>query len=278
MQTLREFQQSFRRALFDPTSTSPALRDQIVTHGLPAERRLNVYRNNMIASLTESLKATYPAVVKIVGDDFFKMLARRYIESSPSTCGDLHTFGDNFDKLVDSLPETRSLPYLADIARLEWGYHIVFHAVEDNPITLDALAEADIEPDQYDSIRFHFHPASMAISSRYPITNIWRFAINEADDDRTLDIDTGGENVLVARRDNEMEFQNMGDAEYRFVQSMISGLSLAECFAAGCEVNTEFDLSNALSQQFLRHNITGFSLCDAPDALSSQQPTNNLSQ
>lgn len=255
MHTLRSFQESFKTALMEDGAPA-ALTEQIVAGALTAERRINVYRNNMRSSLSESLRATYPAIHALVGDDFFRMLTQRYLQSFPSTSGDLHAYGDSFSTFLDDIAEVQTLPYLVDVARLEWCCHIVFHAAEAAPIAPDALSGLDEH--QFAGIRLRLHPASAPVSSIYPLVDIWKLAIHGGEESDNVDIDSGGQRLLVARRNMEIEFQQLDTAEYAFVTKMVENAALEDCVEAAIEINPEFDVAKCLSKQFVLGNLVGF--------------------
>lgn len=254
MPSLREFQRSFHAALGGDAESTASLERCIRHGGLAPERRLGVYRNNMQASLTESLRATYPAVSALVGERFFGMLARRYIALHPSRSGDLHQFGDRFADFVRTVDEARPLPYLGDVCTLEWEYHRVFHAAEEP--ALDTSALADIPAAQVPDVRLKPHPASSLVSSAFPLTRIWNLAIHGACDTGRVDLSAGAEYLMVARRNLDIEFQHMGAAEFAFMSALQGGATLAECADKAMDVEPDFDVLACLSRQFARGSFT----------------------
>ena len=81
MLPLRDLQQMMARDVL--AESAGALANLIREDGLPADRRLQVYRNNTIISLTEALKATYPVVAALVGEQFFAHAAKAFIAAHP---------------------------------------------------------------------------------------------------------------------------------------------------------------------------------------------------
>lgn len=260
MLPLREFQAEFRRALFEDAVTD-GLAASIHAGGIAVERRLKVYRNNMMASLSSSLRATYPAIHRLLGDDPFAALARRYVLEHPSTNGDLHRFGAEFARFLSTRPELAELPYLPDTARLEWAYHRVFHAAEKQPITARRLAELD--PADFPRLCFELHPASRLLYSKYPLPSIWRLAVHGDRESSEVRLDEGEAHLMVARRGLEMEFQTLADDEYAFLLQLDAGMSLERCCEAVAREFPAFDLQSRLNAQFEKRNLTGFSLRDA---------------
>lgn len=257
---LLEFQQRFAARLLrdgdDPLDDG--LEAIIRDGGLSAERRIGVYRNNVRENLTGSLRATYPAVFALVGEDFFRMLAWRYLRRHPSTSGDLHAFGGQFAAFLPTVAEAATLPYLADVARMEWHYHEVFHAADAEPVAVTALG--DFEASTHHRLRLVLHPASALVSSAYPLLPIWQLAIHGGDHD--IDLDTGGQHLLVARRGLEMSFQHLAAAESAFLASMLAGENLAGCHQRATAACADFDLLDCLARQFRLGNIVGVGLDD----------------
>lgn len=260
MTSLREFQQHFARALLDDAAPADDLHGIIAGRGLAPERRVQVYRNNMRASLAAALADTYPAVAALVGESFFRMLAYRYIAHEPPVRGALLDFGADFAPFAGRLPETRSLPWLEDMGRLEWARHLVFHAAEALPITPGALTGVD--PDLHGDLVFELHPASGTVDSKYPLTAIWNLAMSGGDGP-DVDLDGGPEYLLVARRNLEIEFQRLDAAGFAFVASMARGNTLAACIEEAFSVDAAFDASTCLQKEFSRGNIVGYRLASA---------------
>src|SRR5205085_10124888 len=129
-----------RRA--DASPAAPLLRR---TAGLAAERRLQVYRHNLEASLGAALAAVYPVLARLVGEACFAALARAYAARHPLRSSHLHPFGAELPAFVAAQTGLASLPYLADVAALEWTVHEVYHEADDARFEVDALAAVPAE-------------------------------------------------------------------------------------------------------------------------------------
>ena len=57
------------------------------------ERGVGVYRNNYRGNLHDTLASEYPVIRQLVGEDFFRLLAKRFIERHSSHSGNLHCYG-----------------------------------------------------------------------------------------------------------------------------------------------------------------------------------------
>ena len=76
MLSLREAQTQFAAAVLDGSDPVYA-----------------VYRNNVRTCLGRALADAYPVVERLVGEEFFRHTAYRYIAQHPSRSGDLNAFG-----------------------------------------------------------------------------------------------------------------------------------------------------------------------------------------
>ena len=93
MPVLPETQAIVLGALLGRVDSSAAARLLREGRALPAARRLQIYRNNLVGSLSDALEAVYPAVARLVGARYFRQLAHGYIVEHPSRAGNLHDFG-----------------------------------------------------------------------------------------------------------------------------------------------------------------------------------------
>ena len=95
--------------------------------GPSRERRIGVYRNNVKASLVAALVGAFPVVQRLVGEEFFEAAAFVFVEHHPPRSPVLAEYGAGFAAFLEGFEPARDLPYLADIARLEWARQQAFH-------------------------------------------------------------------------------------------------------------------------------------------------------
>jgi len=191
---LAERQRDFAAALLD--AGRPLPKGIVGPDGEPSAKRFAVYRNNVIVGLIEALGDAFPAVRRIVGEDFFREMARAYFVREPPSSPILLDYGDKFADFVDGFAPAAGLPYLRDVARIERAWREAYHASEAEP--LDAAAFAAIGPDRYPELRLLFHPSARVVRSSFPAVTIWR--MNVADGvPAPVDLAAGGEDAFVVR-------------------------------------------------------------------------------
>ena len=119
---LRELQEAFAAHLAG--QEQPALAAEIG----PAAARLRIHRHHVLDSLASALAATFPTVQAVVGTDFFTGLARAFIVQSLPNQPVLAEYGAGFPGFIAGHAVVRDLPYLADVALLDWMLNLAFHA------------------------------------------------------------------------------------------------------------------------------------------------------
>lgn len=162
-------QQLFASALFDVAAAAPALA-QWRPHAHHAHR-LALYRGNLTANWQKALSAAYPVIGALVGDEFMGALARAYGHAHPSNNPDLHHFGDRFAGFLAQFPHVEDLPYLPDMARLEWAVHRAHYAAARAPLTAQELAA--LEPEQLEALRPMLQAACTPFQSGWAVVTLW---------------------------------------------------------------------------------------------------------
>ncbi|MGI9524026.1 MAG: HvfC/BufC N-terminal domain-containing protein [Hyphomicrobiaceae bacterium] len=221
----RDAQSSFVDRLFQSDLDVPA---GIGTTGdFPAKKRFNVYRNNVMASLSDALVSNYPVVNTLVGDEFFREMARVFIVSHPPGTPVLLEYGREFASFIETFAPARTLPYLADVARLEWAWIVAYHAADSDPIAIGALQA--IAADQLEEVRLDFHPSFHLIRSGWPAASIWH--AHQFDDDpavRMQDIAPERENAIVVRPRSSVDVRRIKAGSAEFVACLRRGGTLAQ--------------------------------------------------
>ena len=104
--------------------------------------RLRVYRNGFIRACVEALRASYPSVERLVGEERFPALARPYVEAYPPRVATLVGYGEDFPRFIEDTRETHRLDWLASFAALDRAWTEVCFAEDADPGTEDAGPDA----------------------------------------------------------------------------------------------------------------------------------------
>jgi hypothetical protein len=164
-QALAEGQQLFAEALFAPAC------EEALAPQLKHAERFALYRGNLSATWAKALAAAFPVIKQLVGEEFFDALAREYGRAQPSGDGDLNRFGAKMGEFLQGFPHTSDLPYLPDMARLEWLLHRAHYAPSVE--TIDAQALAAIPPEDIESATMALAPAVRLFASEWAVVPLW---------------------------------------------------------------------------------------------------------
>ena len=88
----------------------------------PAPKRFAVYRNNVVVSLVEALMSGFPSLVPLVGETFFRAVARAYAVAHPPNSPLMLFYGEGFAAFLETFEPTKSLPFLPPVARIDWAW------------------------------------------------------------------------------------------------------------------------------------------------------------
>jgi hypothetical protein len=249
--TVAQLQTDFAAALLDPEAAVPA--DIRGRAGDTAERRFAVYRNNVAVSLVDALAERFPVCQRLVGEDFFRAMARLYVAGSPPVSPLLMTYGDDFHRFVAGFEPAGEIPYLPDIAYLEAARTRAYHAADAAP--LDAGDFAKIAPDRLVGCRAALHPSLELLCSSWAIGTIWMENAKEGEPGE-IDADVA-EDVIVARPDLDVTVDILSSGgEAAFMIALMEGETLGAAAARAAEASAAFDAQAALAQLIRRRLVT----------------------
>jgi hypothetical protein len=210
-------------------------------------QRLGLYRTNVFGNYLEALRATYRCVENLVGRACFARYAERFIRETPSRSGDLNRYGGELAAFLARSPIADQLPYLPDVARLEWLLDQVFYEADHAPLDLQALAQ--IPAHRYAALRFELNPASRLLQSAYPLLRIWQVSRPEHHGDEVVALDSGPDYLLVRREGFDPVVEAVSAAEYVLLVQLRDGESLDAACAAAQSVGADFDVAASLQRR-----------------------------
>ncbi|MCB1519008.1 MAG: putative DNA-binding domain-containing protein [Hyphomicrobiaceae bacterium] len=242
MPSLDQVQREFASAIFHASRPVPAGVGS--NHGGAANKRFAVYRNNVVMSLTDVVAAFFPVVARLLGGDFFRATARAFILERPPASPVLTRYGAELPEFLSEFRPVTDLPYLPDVARLEWMQQRAYHAANARPLTRADLSH--VEPDEVPRLCFLFHPSAQIQRSRFPVFSIWR--TNTFDEDvKFIPAEAAGEAVLVSRVGLEVKALLLDPGFYTFFEALMAGVPLGEAAMEASREASAFDFQKALA-------------------------------
>lgn len=237
-------QQAFSVALRDAAQPVPA--PIAVRAEGPAARGFDVYRNNVAVSLVEALEAAFPVVRRLVGADFFKATARAYTAEEPPRSPVLLLYGRSFGDFLETFPPAAGVPYLGDVARLEWAQLYAYHASDAAPLEIDCLSA--VPSAELGGLRFALHPSLHLIRSRWPVVSLW-VASGEGAAATEIDMKSGQE-AAVVRPALKVETRLLPAGGHDFIADLMEGATLGAAAERAVERDPAFELAIHLQGLF----------------------------
>lgn len=202
----------------------------IVDDGPGAAARLAVYANHYRVTLIDALAATFPVTARLVGCDFFRAAARRHVRETPPRQPVLCEYGADFPDFLAELQETATVPFLADVARLEWAINAAWHAPDPRPAYSS------------DPAALRLHPSCRLVVSPFAVDDVWQAHQEDEGDLAAIDVHRGPVRLLVGRNpDDTVGWIRLPEAETAFAAGLIEGADLADALTRARAADPAFD-------------------------------------
>jgi len=239
-------QQAFATALLDTAAALPSFAGKAVLE------RFSLYRGNLSATWRRTLGHAYPVVLALVGEAFFGGLARAYGRQTPSDSADLNEFGARFADFLAAFPPVADLPYLPDMARLEWAVHLAHYAADAQGLAPESLAT--LHPDQLEARRFTLHPACALLASNWQVAALWQ-AHQEGEGQGMFPQDMQVASwALVCRSRWKAQVLVLDAAAHAALLALRQGQTFGAALDAAFALDPAFDLAAHL-RQWLAHAV-----------------------
>lgn len=231
----------FSAGLIDPARTTPAI--VAGPNGKAADKRYNVYRNNVTVSLIDALAAVYPAVQRITGVEFFRAMARFHVRATPPTSPLLFDYGRDFPAFIETYPHAQPMPWLPDTARIERAWLDAYHAADAEALSSAALGA--IPARRLEDTVFTAHPATRIVRSPFAAVTI--FAANRTGEVAGRIDAAVPEDALITRPDADVVVRHLPEGGAVFLEKLMAGRTLGEAAASALESSPSFDIAANLA-------------------------------
>jgi len=252
-------QDDFAGPLLDPALPCPP--GLAAWNGSDPARRFAVHRNNVVSGLIDALADTFAVTQALVGQEFFRAMAGVFVRRSPPSSRLLVFYGDGLPDFIDSFEPARSVPYLADVARLELARVRSYHAADAEPMTGAAVAREISRLVVGDAqgtalLRLALHPSLAALRSAYGIVSIWAAHQVEGEVDLAGVAVWDPEDALVMRPHLDVLVLAMPPGSARFVAGLQQGLPMLAAAQAAAREHNGFEAAPALEALLAHGAVT----------------------
>ncbi|AOE64291.1 DNA-binding domain-containing protein [Pseudomonas corrugata] len=232
-------QAAFTAALLDIRQPCPE--GLYSSNGADPASRFAVYRNNVQGSLINALAEAYPVVRQLVGDEFFRAMAAAYVQVSAPHSPLMSGYGADLADFIEGFEPASSVPYLADVARLERLRTLAYHAADAHPLGHEQIAAALADPQSLDGLCVTLHPSVRLFDSAFAVVAIW--AAHQTDIGLAEIDPNQGQYALVLRNGHEVEVFALDRGAFTFLRNLQSGQPLGQALACA----PTFDITQTLA-------------------------------
>lgn len=227
--SLLELQRRFAASILDAGAGTPA----------------GVYRNSVTANYRNALGATFGVVRELTGTPFFNAAVDAFVAAHPSTGGDLNVYGSELADFLAAYRYARDVPYLPDVARLEWALDEASRAEDASADPEGVLAAlAQVPGNAIAQQRFALDASCRFVRSAFPVMRIWQ--VHQGDGDRSVDLDAGPDHLLVRREGDIPSIARLSPADFAFLAALAGGRDLGSALEAAITLDGDFDLASGL--------------------------------
>jgi len=245
-------QREFTAALLDPELPAPA--GLTAWNGSDPTQRFRVYRNNVIISLVDALADTFPVTQELVGEAFFRAMARLHAYAHPPQSRLMAFYGASFPDFIENFPPAAGLPYLADVARLEYRRVVAYHAADVPGIGVEAVAAALADETALPTLCVTLHPSLSVLTSNSAVVSLW--AAHQGVLDLATVVTNSPETALILRHGLDVEVLGISAATGVFIGALQTGADLGSAAEAAAGIDADFDLAGSLGLLLQKSAIT----------------------
>ena len=222
---LAAFQDAFAEALLADAPAGPIAR----------QPGFSVHRNTSARGSVEALRSAFPTIDLLLGEDMFGNVALAYRNEQPPATPILAAYGACFPNFLARQPWTAELPYVPDVARLDW-------------LWLESLLSRDCSVprthSKWDgSQRIVLHPTARFAWTTTPAMTIWQ-AHRRAQDFGELTPEWREEGALFIRRGLTVHAEPIDRATHLLLVACAAGTRFNDCVAAVAAAHPDADVVN----------------------------------
>ncbi len=257
MRQLNVYQNTFKSNLLNENPDREFLDLLVEQSAGDATIRMNIYRNNVLHSLSCALGDLYPVVKRLIGDQCFNAAAISYLRKHPPEHAALVFYGESFIDFISAYPACQHLGYLADTAKLEWLCHVARNAADAEYLDISRLA--DIPSEKLGMLRLAPHPSVQLLESRWPIDDIQMENLNEETGIINLDESTD-RHLLIWRDALNIKVIALEMRCYHLLQGLTKGQSIETSWQQVSDQGSADDLTGMLGYLLGLHLFIDFNI------------------
>ncbi|MEW6055516.1 MAG: DNA-binding domain-containing protein [Bdellovibrionota bacterium] len=186
---------------------------------LSREKRLDIYANGYFMRLLECMASDFEVVHRLIGPHVFRSLVAEYLSKHPSKTFSIDDVGEHFPRFLRYSETTNEMPWLADLAQLEWLCYLSIYA-HDLP-GFDRGKLAKMSEDDWAGATLALDSSVRLFRSSWSIDELWEL--------EELDLEQAKEDqcrLVVYRRNFNATFERLEPLAFEVLAMAQAGFSL----------------------------------------------------
>jgi hypothetical protein len=193
---------------------------------VPLRTRLAVYADAYFFRLLETLGQDFAAVKRAAGEALFQRLVAAYLRRHPSRSPFINDAGAAFPAFLARHPAARRLPFLADLAALEWAALRTLFIDRLPPPPPEALAALGPKA------RLRLDPTVRLLSTRWPVDVLWENRTRPTEEKERTAMRPKARRLLVWRDATWARVRPLEEGEFRVLEELAAGKTLERALRA----------------------------------------------
>lgn len=210
-----QLQQWQQYLLSDSVSATLQLQEHVKPAGrLSTEQALAVYQNNCLGSRINALVEIYSTCFAVLGEGYFRQLARQYARVNMAVSTDLNIYGEGFAEFLQQQQrvELQDFLYLANLASLDKIVHDLHNVAEQAASDFALLGDAD------KLVYCHSRECQLRVFD-YPVDKIW-LDNRHSDGESIIEDQVAPYCVVIQCNDYAMQIQRIDPQEYTVLKAL----------------------------------------------------------
>lgn len=177
--------------------------------------RLEAYSGGYFARLYDALKGAYAKTQVMLGEEAFYHACASYVALHPSQEYNINEYGHDFAEVIE-------VPWIADLAKLEWLIQKSFHADDRDAVTNPFEA---VSPENLLGAQIKFKRSCLLMTSTWPLVELW--SLPSVPEEPIQKVDTI---LMTYRLEDQVYFRAISKPHQRLIEVLTVEKTLGEAF------------------------------------------------
>jgi len=208
-----------------------------------------VYRNGFLRACIEALRASYPVVEMLVGEDYFSGLAHGYVAVHPPKESSFTVYGKQFPRYLQQQLEQHQLAYLADFARLDQAWMRAYFAGDSQLLNEDTVESWQQAGNDIGHLHCDLPKSAELLTLSFEVSTLWLKLKSASPPDAETPLNCAQQRLLIWRDAlDQINVRVVNPAEYCFLATLAGGNTLIAAATAAIEQQGDFPVIDYFSE------------------------------